>query len=110
MYVSMALRFVSGAGDTMVQITFYNILTEIYTDNIGMVFRYMEIVVNVGLAVGPILGASLIETLDYNGTMYLFGAVNGLCMILCIFMIPKSMNKGSKTPITQTDDPDELEN
>jgi len=60
MYVSMTLRFISGAGDTMVQITFYNILTEIYTEDIGMVFRYMEIVVNLGLAVGPIIAAALV--------------------------------------------------
>lgn len=60
MYVSMAFRFISGAGSTMVQITFYNILTEIYTEDITMVFRYMEICVNVGLAVGPIIGAAFI--------------------------------------------------
>ena len=60
MYVSMTLRFISGAGDTMVQITFYNILTEIYTEDIGMVFRYMEIVVNLGFAVGPIIAAALV--------------------------------------------------
>ena len=62
-------------------------------NDIGMVFRYMEIVVNLGLAVGPALGGALINSLKYEGTLYLFGAINGLCIILCIFMIPKSMNK-----------------
>jgi len=91
--LTCVLRFISGGADTMIQITLYNILTEMYKEDVNVVFRYMEIVVNVGYAAGPILGALVYDGLHYGGTMYLFGGLNGICLIFCIFMIPNSVNK-----------------
>ena len=64
-----------------------------YKEDVNIVFRYMEICVNVGYAAGPIIGAVVYQGLKYNGTMFLFGGINGLCLIFCIFMIPNSVNE-----------------
>ena len=91
--VTCCLRFLSGGSDTMIQITLYSVLTEMYKEDVNIVFRYMEICVNVGYAAGPIIGAVVYSGLKYGGTMYLFGGINGLCLIFSIFMIPNSVNE-----------------
>ena len=72
----------------MVQITFYNILTEIYSDELVWVFKWLEIAVNGGFALGPLAGDLFIDKFDYDGTMYILAGVNMLSLLLCLFFVP----------------------
>ncbi len=93
MYATLVLRFFQGGGDTMVQVTFYNILTEVYSDDLVWIFRWLEIAVNSGFALGPMVGDLFIDYFNYSGTMYFMGGLNFLNLILCIFMIPNAFNE-----------------
>lgn len=64
-YANLGLRFFQGGSDTMVQITFYNILTEVYSDELVWVFKWLEIAVNGGFALGPCVGDFFIKNYNY---------------------------------------------
>ena len=57
---------------------------------------YIEIVVGLGLGLGPMLGAVVNPYLKYEGTMFFFGVLNLAAMIFCYVMIPNELNKAGK--------------
>jgi MFS family permease len=54
---------------------------------------YIEIVVGMGLALGPCIGSVFYSQLRYAWTMYMFGFFNAAAMILCYWFIPSELNK-----------------
>lgn len=48
--------------------------------------------VGLGLGIGPLVGAALYSPLKYYGTMYFFGSLNLVTMIMCWITIPNSLN------------------
>jgi len=54
---------------------------------------YIELVVGMGLALGPALGSVVYGFLEYDGTMYFFGVLNTVAMLCCWFFIPNELNK-----------------
>lgn len=54
---------------------------------------YIEIVVGLGLGLGPMVGAMVYPYFDYAGTMYFFGFLNILAMVLCYKLMPEELNK-----------------
>lgn len=55
--------------------------------------KYIEISVGLGLGIGPLAGDHLYEaTEDFALSMYCFGALNLVTMLLCLFLIPSEMN------------------
>jgi len=80
----------------MVQVTFYNILTEVYSDELTWVFKWLEIAVNGGFALGPMFGDIFIDYFSYGGTMYIMGGLNFLNMLMCVFMVPSIFNEKKK--------------
>ena len=53
---------------------------------------YIEVVVGIGLGLGPLLGSAVYPYLDYEGTMYLFGCLNLSGVLLCVALIPSELN------------------
>ena len=41
---------------------------------------------------GPVIGALVYSSLKFEGTMYLFGGLNFLGLLCCVFLIPKELN------------------
>ena len=56
---------------------------------------YIEIVVGLGLGMGPMVGAMVYPFFDYAGTMYFFGLLNIVAMYLCYKMMPDELNKST---------------
>ena len=54
---------------------------------------YIEIVVSVGLGIGPSIGSAVYGHFKYAWTMYLFGFIDMIGMFICIFCIPSQINK-----------------
>ena len=53
---------------------------------------YCEIFVGVGLGLGPMIGSAVYPYLNYEGTMYFFGGMNLIVMLICVFFIPSQLN------------------
>ena len=68
-------------------------ITSIFSDQIMKYIGYIEISVGVGLGLGPTLGSIVYNKLDYEGTMYMFGCLNFVTMLICILLIPSELNK-----------------
>ena len=49
---------------------------------------YVEIVVGLGLGIGPIIGSALFNLLGYIGIMYLFAGFNLLVAFLVCILLP----------------------
>jgi len=41
---------------------------------------------------GPVIGSLVYSTLDFAGTMYLFGGLNFFVLLCCVFLIPNELN------------------
>lgn len=54
---------------------------------------YCEIFVGVGLGLGPMIGSAVYPYLNYEGTMYFFGGMNLIVMLICVFFIPSQLNQ-----------------
>lgn len=54
---------------------------------------YIEITVGIGLGAGPMIGSAVYNWLEYEKTMYMFGGLNTLGMLVCAFAIPSELNK-----------------
>lgn len=54
---------------------------------------YIELVVGLGLALGPALGSMVYPHLGYAGTMYFFGSLNFAAMLTCFWCIPGEMDQ-----------------
>lgn len=92
-YVAVVVRFFQGQGDIMLQITSYTIITTIYSDNIMKYISYIEITVGMGLGLGPAIGSVIDGQVGYAWTMYIFGILNAVAMIICFFFLPNALNK-----------------
>lgn len=68
-------------------------ITALYQDQMMKYIGYIEIAIGVGLGMGPTVGSIVYSFLKYEGTMYFFGMVNLLGVLLCYFLIPASLNK-----------------
>ncbi len=87
-YTALCLQFVQGLSDVLLQITCYTIITSVFKDNITKYIVYIEIVVNMGLGIGPSIGSAVYGNLHFAGTMYLFAFFDFIGMIICIVFIP----------------------
>ena len=83
------LRFLQGQGDVILQFTGYSIITTIFSDELLKYIGYIEIVVGLGLGLGPMIGGLVVPFLKYHGTMYFFAVINMVALGLCYFMLPK---------------------
>lgn len=54
---------------------------------------YIEIVVGLGLGLGPLVGSAIYPYLAYEGTMYFFGCLNFITMIMSAIFIPNALNQ-----------------
>lgn len=90
--IGVLLRFFQGAGDIFLQITCYTIITNIFADQVNIYISYIEIVVGVGLGLGPVIGSLVYSSLNFSGTMYLFGGLNFFGLLCCVFLIPNELN------------------
>jgi len=77
----------------MIQFTVYSVITNVFSDEMMKYIGYCEIWVGVGLGLGPMLGSAVYPLLDYEGTMYFFGVLNLIIMVMCVFFIPSELNK-----------------
>ena len=82
-------------GDCILQFTGYAVITNTFSDSITKHIAYVEIVVGLGLGIGPIIGSALFDVLGYVGIMYLFGALNLLVGFLVCMLIPQQLNKSA---------------
>lgn len=70
----------------------YSIITSIFSDELLKYIGYIEIVVGLGLGLGPMIGGLVVPFLHYAGTMAFFGFLNLAAMTLCYFMLPAKLN------------------
>ena len=54
---------------------------------------YIEIVVGMGLAMGPAIGSVFDSFTGYENTMYIFGVINTVAMLSCWWYLPNELNK-----------------
>ena len=107
-YVAVVVRFFQGLGDILLQVTSYTVITTVFSDDVMKYISYIEITVGLGLGLGPALGSVICTQVGYQWTMYIFGFLNLVGMIICQFYIPKELNNSPKEaaedePITQED-------
>jgi MFS family permease len=77
----------------MIQFTVYSVITNVFSDEMMKYIGYCEIWVGVGMGLGPMLGSAVYPLLGYDGTMYFFGVMNLIVMLMCLFFIPSELNK-----------------
>ena len=53
----------------------------------------IEIVVGLGLGIGPLIGSAIYPYLEYEWTMYAFGFLNLFTMIISWVLIPAALNE-----------------
>ena len=82
-YVAVVVRFFQGLGDILLQVTSYTVITTVFSDNVMKYISYIEITVGLGLGLGPALGSVIDTQVGYEWTMYIFGFLNLIGMILC---------------------------
>jgi hypothetical protein len=75
-------------------VTCFTIISNTFADQIAKYIGYVEICAGVGYGIGPSLGHGLYEgaNLGYANTMYTFAGINCVTFILCVFMLPNSLN------------------
>mmetsp|Transcript_12602 Transcript_12602/g.21202 ORF Transcript_12602/g.21202 Transcript_12602/m.21202 type:complete len:214 (+) Transcript_12602:209-850(+) len=93
LYVALGLRFLQGQGDVLLQITGYSIVTSVFNDQVLKYMSYIEIAVGFGLGVGPVIGEILDAQFGYEITMYFFGLINLVGVLICFAMIPNELNQ-----------------
>jgi len=86
------LRYVQGACDILLQITCYGVLCQFFADDIARHIGYIEISVGFGNGLGPGVGGFLYPIFGYEYTMYVFGVLCFIGMVLGIIMIPSELN------------------
>lgn len=91
-YVAVVVRFFQGLGDILLQVTSYTVITQIFSDEVMKYISYIEIVVGVGLGLGPAIGSIVYAQVQYAWTMYFFGVLNLGGLISCVFLIPSKLN------------------
>lgn len=88
----MVTRFLQGLGDIMLQITCYNVMTTVFYDDVLRQISYIELIVGLGLGLGPTIGSLLFTALGYEWTMYTFGFINTAALVVVYILLPKQMN------------------
>lgn len=91
----------------ILQFTGYSIITGIFSDELLKYIGYIEIVVGLGLGLGPMVGGLVFPFLHYEGTMFFFGFLNLGAMALCYFMLPAKLNKAGKYDQPLQKDPEQ---
>lgn len=92
-YTGMALRFFQGAGDILLQITIYTVVSEVFSDNLTAAITKIEITVGLGLGLGPFIGGVVYNKLGFKGTMFMFGGLNSFALVMCFVCMPNALNK-----------------
>lgn len=77
----------------LLQITGYSVVTQIFSDDIMRYIGYIEISVGVGLGMGPTIGSIVFKYLYYEWTMYFFGFLNLVALLICTVLLPNFLNK-----------------
>lgn len=91
---AIALRYIQGLGDMLMQVSCYSTITYTFSDNLIKYCAMTEICIGIGLACGPALGSLVFDALQFEYTLYLFGAI---CLVACIadiLLLPSFLNKG----------------
>lgn len=66
---------------------------------------YVEISVGVGLGLGPTIGSVVFKYLQYEFTMYFFGVLNLVALVICFWLIPGVLNnRVSQDELDEIDD------
>jgi len=80
------------------QITCYSIITSVFKDDLIKYITYIEIIAGLGLTLGPCIGSLIYGTFHFGFeyTMYAFGIINAIGMVICMLLIPSSLNKVKK--------------
>ena len=90
--IALALRVLQGFGDIIVQVTFYTVICEVFSDSLTAAITKIEVVNGFGQAMGPFIGSIVYDRLQYEKTLFLFGGLNALAMIVSIIFIPSILN------------------
>ena len=72
----------------MLQITCYSVMTTVFYDDILRQISYIELIVGLGLGLGPTIGSLLDASLGYEWTMYSFGFINAIALVICYNLLP----------------------
>lgn len=91
-WCALAMRFLQGCGNALVQTACYAIITHVFAENRDKYLGYAEAVTGVGLMLGPVLGGPLYTAFGYFESFSIFGAMLFLSMLLAIFITPSSLN------------------
>lgn len=67
-------------------------VTSVFADDLMKYISYIELIVGMGLALGPAIGSIVYPHLGYAGTMYFFGALNFLAMCTVFWCIPDELD------------------
>lgn len=92
LWTSCILRFLQGAGDVILQITGYSIVTSAFSDNITKYISILEVWVALGLGLGPFIGTLIYQNSSYEMTMYGFGLMSLISTLACFVLLPDSLN------------------
>lgn len=103
-YIAMVTRFFQGLGDIMLQITCYNVMTTVFYDDVLRQISYIELIVGLGLGLGPTIGSILFTALGYEWTMYTFGFINTAALFVVYILLPKQMNNTFEPEQEQSQD------
>ena len=77
----------------MLQITAYGVVCTMFSDDLMKYIGYLEIVVGLGLSLGPYLGQFLMKYLAYDHTMYVFASTCVFGFLMANFLIPSELNQ-----------------
>lgn len=56
------------------------------------VIGYIEISIGLGLGLGPAIGSTVYRYMQYEHTMYFFGGINVIALVVCLGAIPNKLN------------------
>jgi MFS family permease len=87
------VRFIQGVGSVWLQFIAYSTITSVFRHDIMTYIKYIEIAVGLGLGIGPWVGDILFEKTSFAVSMYCFGTLNLITLIICITLIPDELNQ-----------------
>ena len=76
----------------LLQITGFTVITQIFHTEMMKYIGYLEITIGLGLGLGPTIGSIVYKYLSYEHTMYFFGGLNLIGLVICYFLIPSVLN------------------
>lgn len=81
-----------GAADAIVGVIVPSILAVENPDKVEQLVGYTSMAQGMGLMMGPLLGTLLYVWLDYTATFLFFTVFIFVCGIICVFLLPASIN------------------